>query len=383
MLNSEQEQAVDDIVTAYNNGAVMMTLSGGPGTGKTYTTGKVVRRFASSGKTVAVAASTNHAIQIARDTAINNGWYHLVSWWGTAHKLLGMTVSNGKSVPRSASKAGKYDVVIVDEASMLSFDIVRRIRHDSAFALFVGDRNQLPPIGEDEPVAFIAAGVKLTKSIRHQGNPDLDALVKHAEAAINDDLGGIPMSLLEPFIIEDLRSWEDGIGKSKDEVAISFTNLEAARLNRLIRRGSSREYDFGDRLIFKSPLYRDNKLVVATNSIARIDGAAKSYQNDFPTWQLRVTVNGRALFIQVPDTEFDNGNYAKFLKSVGKRPPAYSNVAFAYAITAHRSQGGEYDTVHVQMSDFMRCQDDKTRGKLAYVAFSRAKENLRLYLGGK
>ena len=381
MLNLEQEQAVNDIIAAYNNGAVMMTLSGGPGTGKTYTTGQVVRRFASSGKTVAIAASTNHAIQIARDTAINNGWYHLVNWWGTAHKLLGMTIRDGRSVPRSASKAGKYDIVIIDEASMLSFDIVRRIRHDSAFALFVGDRNQLPPIDEDKPVAFIAGGVRLTKSVRHQNNPDLDTLVKYAETAI-DDPDGIPISLLEPFIVRDLKSWEDGIGKNENEVAISFTNLEAARLNRLIRRGSSREYDFGDRLIFKGPLYRDNRLVVATNSIARVDGASKSYQDGFPTWQLRVNVDGKTLYIQVPDTEFDNGNYAKFLKSIGKRPPAYSNVAFAYAITAHRSQGGEYDTVHVQMSDFMRCQDDKIRRKLAYVAFSRAKKNLYLYIGG-
>jgi ATP-dependent exoDNAse (exonuclease V) alpha subunit len=380
-MTSGQSRAVNYILSGYNNGAVAMSLKGGPGTGKTYTVGEIARQFCQIGRTVAVAASTNKAVQVVKEAAKSGGWSHLIRWWGTAHRLLGLYLDGGKLRQGMGGVAAQYDVVIVDEASMLDTSMIRLLRKRCRFVLFVGDKNQLPPVGEDLSPAFITGGAELDEVVRQRGQEDLQALISYSRKAIEEDLSFIPSELLQPFVVKSLEVWQSGIGKSDDEIAIAFTNYEVDRLNRVIRAGAQQEYEIGDRLIFKAPLYEDKELIYHTNAIVGVDEASRSIIKGFPSWSLRVSNSERARNIVVPNYEFDNRNYVQYLISEGQKPPEYARVAFAYAVTAHRSQGSEYDVVHVQMDNFRRCQELFMRRKLAYVAFSRAKKTLRIYLG--
>ncbi len=101
-------------------------ISGGPGTGKSFTAGKLIGAF--PGK-VAVAAPTGKATANLR---------HLKNCTvKTLHALL----SSGRPL--------SYDLIVVDEGSMIDAALMTRLFeqiHDEARLVILGDRDQLPPI---------------------------------------------------------------------------------------------------------------------------------------------------------------------------------------------------------------------------------------------
>lgn len=380
-LTTDQTTAVDSVLAAYKSGAVAFNLSGGPGTGKTYTTGEIVRRMKSLNLNIAVAASTNKAVDVIRAAAIEGGWFHHVSWWGTVHKMLGLVVDEqnpGHLTRLGVNRARHFSAVIVDESSMLSDDIVRQLREHTRFVLFVGDKNQLPPVGEDMPTAFIGNGSALNQSMRHESGGSILELVEYVKSAISGDLTHIPKSLLQPFAIRDLNEWQDGLGTSANEITLAFTNAEVARINRILRKNKKQEYEAGDRVVFTGPFYRNKELLFATSEIAIVQDAARAYNKSYPVWSLRLKGNQYG-YVQVLNTEGENNCYTAWLQSEGYPLPQLAKLAYGYALTVHRSQGSEFDTVHVNLEDIRRCQELEQRRKLAYVAFSRARKNLRIF----
>ncbi len=390
MLNSEQATAVREVLRAYDSGAVFATLSGAPGTGKTYTVGHIVAELKAKGlRHIAVAASTNKAVDVVRQAAQRDRWYHQVAWWGTVHSLLGLVldVDEGRLLRLGRDRAGEFDVVIVDEASMLASDVLALLRGSVRFALLVGARNQLPPVGEDLPAAFIVPGPELKTAVRHQHSEQLAALISYVARAIDNQLDELPHKLTAPFVVPDLETWQAGIGVSKDEVALAYTNAEVERLNRIVRGrlGHRNEYDYGDRLVFTKPLYRRlgvyQELVFATSQVVTVTSAARCYLGEWPCWNLRVKSTTDERYIIVLNTEGANNLEIQELEAAHTPHPAgLASVKYGYGLTVHRSQGSEWDTVHVNYQDIRRCMDVTERRKLAYVAFSRAKSCLRILL---
>jgi ATP-dependent exoDNAse (exonuclease V) alpha subunit len=381
MLTGEQSRAVGRIISDYNAGAVASSLSGIPGSGKTHTTGELVRRFALKDLRIAVVASTNKAVDVIRNKAAESGWYHFVAYWGTVHKLLGLIVTEDglKRVRRHGPK--EYDVVVVDEASMLPSDIVNLLKNESAFTIFVGDKNQLPPIEEERPVAFIVPGPHLRESQR-TADQKLKDLVTYVTGCVETGKEVDP-TYLEPFAVKDLMAWQDGI--DKETMALAFTNEEVRRLNRVLRRGRQSEYDFGEQVVFTAPVYVQEagkqRLAFATSEIGTVKAATQCRSQGYPAWNLRIKGQSEERYVLVPDTGLDNLNFAKYLREQGFPEPSWVKLAYAYALTVHRAQGSEWDKVAVNMGDFWRCQDEAQRTKLIYVAVSRARKHLSLYLG--
>jgi ATP-dependent exoDNAse (exonuclease V) alpha subunit len=382
-LTADQTAAVDAVLAAYRSGVPVFSLSGGPGTGKTYTTGEVVRQMRRINLNIAVAASTNKAVDVIRNAAIEGGWFHHVDWWGTVHRLLGLVVDEqnpGHLVRLGINRTRHFGAVVVDESSMLGEDIVSQLREHARFVLFVGDRNQLPPVGEELPTAFIGNGSQLSESMRHESGGDILKLVQYVENAINGDLDRIPKTLLEPFAVRDLQQWQDGIGMGSSEVALAFTNAEVGRINRVLRANmhKKQEYEEGDRVVFTGPFYRNRELLFATSELAFVQEAARTVNKHYPVWSLHLA--GRQCgFVQVLNTEGENNCYTQWLKDEGYPLPQLARLTYGYALTVHRSQGSEFDTVHVNLEDIRRCQELEQRRKLAYVAFSRARKRLRVF----
>lgn len=386
MLTPEQKAAVSEILEMYDDNARAATLSGGPGTGKTFTVGEIVRAFVRRGKTVAVAASTNRALGIVNRKATEQGWWRYVQWWGTAHKLMGWVVGDdGETRRLGRTKAADFDIVVVEEASMLGSEMVHAILDAAVWVLFVGDRDQAPPIGEDTSPLFLINGPKLLRNMR-QKDERITTLVEYTRKAIAEQLDGIPMSLIAPFAIKDLREWEAGIKRDPSHAAFVYTNEEVTRLNIMIRAGQPDEYVLGDRIIFRDSLRRKvlgrSEVLFAASETAVVKEATRSKVDDWPVWSLRVRseeneANERYIYVQ--DTS--DPPYLSWLLEQGVKKPPLANIHYAHAITTHRGQGGEYDVVHVNLPDFRRCQSMKERRSLLYVAFSRARKELRIYTG--
>lgn len=148
MLNNEQKKAV---IAALNSS--LLFLTGGPGTGKTFTAVEMIRSFVSyyskeerKHLRITVTAPTGKAVSHL-DKSIRDALGGEIEFKsGTLHALLNL---------RSSEDFGKEpamifsDLLIVDEASMLDARLFSHLLSSvqkETKIVFMGDKDQLPPV---------------------------------------------------------------------------------------------------------------------------------------------------------------------------------------------------------------------------------------------
>lgn len=129
-LNEEQYRALQVGLSAS-----VTCLTGGPGTGKSYVIGEIVKRFNGS---VSVCAPTGKAASLLKDK--------LECPVGTLHGILGI---KGNKDLLFGGKSLDDEMVIVDECSMIDVALwaalLRNVKSGTRLIL-VGDHEQLPPV---------------------------------------------------------------------------------------------------------------------------------------------------------------------------------------------------------------------------------------------
>ncbi len=124
-------------------------LTGGPGCGKTTTTRVLVRLLRAMGRSVLLAAPTGRAAQRMSEVIGLEA--------RTIHRLLEF---QGSSFARNEDNPLNTDVLIVDECSMLDISLTASLLaavRDSTAVLFIGDADQLPPVGPGNVLRDIIA----------------------------------------------------------------------------------------------------------------------------------------------------------------------------------------------------------------------------------
>lgn len=151
-------------------------LTGGPGTGKTHTAAallaEAIREFGDH--LVAACAPTGKAAVRMNEAAQK---YKLPVKCVTIHSLLGVASSaDGWEFQFNRQKRLPYQFILVDEASMIDADLCASLlsaRARGACVLFLGDPNQLAPVGHGAPLRdMIVAGIpcgELTEIQRNSG----------------------------------------------------------------------------------------------------------------------------------------------------------------------------------------------------------------------
>lgn len=138
-------------------------FGGSPGTGKTYTVGALSRAIIAEhgiGR-LAVATPTGKAAVRCTESLAANG----VSIQATTiHRLLVVeSAEEGWSFKHNERLPLPFKFVIIDESSMIDAGLMASLlaaRARGTHLLFVGDVNQLPPVGHGAPLRdFIAAGL--------------------------------------------------------------------------------------------------------------------------------------------------------------------------------------------------------------------------------
>ena len=147
----------------------IFVLSGYAGTGKTFLT-KYFTNKLSSYVDVAISAPTHKAKKVISKMIGKPGV--------TLHSLLGLRPgvelsefdpNDMKFVQQlNKSKFGEFQLVIIDEASMINkylYQLIKETIQDTdTRVLFMGDSAQLPPVNEDDPIVFTnLEGVKTAK----------------------------------------------------------------------------------------------------------------------------------------------------------------------------------------------------------------------------
>lgn len=142
-------------------------LTGGAGSGKTFTVESIISACEEMGLSYELAAPTGKAAKRLEQSVKRPAQ--------TVHRLLGF---NGHTFAKAAADKIETDFLVVDEVSMVDVPLMYRLFQaidlDRTAVLLVGDHNQLPPVGPGNVLRDLVHSAAipttvLTKIIRQAG----------------------------------------------------------------------------------------------------------------------------------------------------------------------------------------------------------------------
>lgn len=185
-LDHEPGEAPEDGLTEEQWAAVrgafaarISVLTGGPGVGKTVCTRAIVAEASSAEARIALCAPTGRAARRLEEATGHPAQ--------TIHRMLEW--SPGRQPGFRPGHPLPVDLVVVDESSMLNLRLIEVLLGglaESTHVVFVGDADQLPPIGAGKPFEdLIASGVAPVVRLSHIFRQAARSMITTAAHEIN------------------------------------------------------------------------------------------------------------------------------------------------------------------------------------------------------
>ena len=382
-LNEEQKNAM---TAPFENGISVIT--GGPGTGKTTAILGLIKLFEHYNMKITLAAPTGRAAKRVTELCGMEA--------KTIHRLLEGTYSKQEGImrfKRNLENPLDTDVLIIDEGSMVDMKLAASVFYalkPHTRVVFVGDRDQLPPVGSGAFFSDIVEsryvyatrlsyvfrqgeGSKIVENahcINSGIYPDLDlnrgdfyfAEVKSSKGATDNIVSLMCDRIPKAF----------GIDTSEIQVICPTRQMSCGTysLNKLLQQRINPSKNKKNELKFGSVEFRTGDRVM-------------QIKNNYDILWVKLDTGevGSGIF------NGDTGIITEIDKSSGvmkivfdEREAAYSfdqlgQIEHAYAITVHKSQGSEYDAVIIPVFEM----PERLRNRsILYTAVTRAKKLLIL-----
>ena len=362
-LSVEQRRAIS-IALSHR----LSLILGGAGTGKTTLIQGIFRQYNQSKSTyVGVAPTGKASVNLRLKSGVRSM---------TVHSLLGL----GIDLTDDRVDWESIGLIVIDEAGMLTIEmlpgILERCRPDCRIIL-VGDENQLQSVG---------AGNVLTDLIQ-LGFPVIELFENHRQKGNQTALA----QNIQNF------SWLCGVDDVKFDDSFILMNIPECDMQRMICDMASKRYMNGESFQLLSPVnYSGNLSVSSLNNalhslvnpcinisdiidngsdllwdgdriLVKQNNHSLGYCNgDIGT--LRMHPEESPLNLAALDLE---GGRICYLPTVDQM----YDLRLGYAVTVHKSQGGEYDSVILPLCDYNRNMFTRN---LLYTAISRAKQQIIL-----
>lgn len=383
-------------------------ITGGPGTGKTYTLARIVKALqqAAPQLRVALAAPTGKAAQRMQSVLSNEFKQAGVSGAQiqtaqTIHRLLGL---GGRSTPRyHRSEPLPFDLIVIDEGSMLDLALASLLFDAIAVGtrvIILGDANQLAAVDAgavladldavpalapyrvalqessrfkaDEGIGLLAAGV-----LNQQEDAVLKALTTSAQVQYLD-LAKTPNSAVFHQLWQGFQPYFEVLLKLKgashpltdEQVKALFLAFDQFRVLCAQRAG-----DLGAHAINRS--IGEALQQALGNSLIKREGwysgrPAMMTRNDYG---LRIS-NGDIGVCLVDQTGREWVYFPDRPSPIAATRLPPEQIETAFALTIHKSQGSEFRQVAMVLDD--SAEDMLTR-ELIYTAITRAKERVQVW----
>ena len=370
----------------------LLSLGGYAGTGKS-TLVSVLAREIEDDESIAFCAYTGKAASVLRRKLFAAGVDLRRHFCGTIHQLLYRAVADqttGEILDWEPKRKLKHSLVVVDEASMVSREILLDMQAFGVRILAVGDHGQLPPVGATfhlmarpdlrlERIHRQAAGnpiIRLSAAVR-EGKELPDEITDDPRVDWQPGLDGAELDLL----LGDLLETAEDAG---DTAALCYFNATRVALNDRVRAlfGMDDLLSPGETAICLrntrfGPLLLANGMRGTVRSCSDDGAHHLRAQIDFPDDELRLEGRlSRAQFSQP-------GTFQSFLEAGtvqnGELATRWSDVGllfdYGYAMTVHKAQGSQFDRVLLVL-ERSRHADDEHHRRWLYTAVTRAAERL-------
>jgi len=375
-LSDQQRQAVEMAASER-----VLILSGGPGTGKTFSTRTIVALWKAMGKSLALASPTGRAAQ--RLSEMTGGEAK------TIHRLLEFDPKS-MSFQRNSENPIPAKAVVVDEASMIDLflgnSLLKAVALDAQI-LLVGDIDQLPSVGPGNILRDLIASeqvpvVRLTQVFRqaatsmiianaHRINigeyPMLESV--GAETPSSDCLWwGAPepengVQAIQQLVGELMPKW--GFNPARDlQVLCPMTRgiMGTRNLNTVLQQ-----------LI--NPPNPGKAEIVRGGIILRVGDRVIQKKNDYN----REVFNGDMGVVAAIDLEEQEVTVQFADRQVNYDYADLDEITLAWSVSVHKAQGSEYPVVIMPI--FMQHYMVLSRN-LLYTGLTRAKQ-LAVLVGPK
>ncbi|MCR5182814.1 MAG: AAA family ATPase [Clostridia bacterium] len=387
-LSGTQRQAV---LSAVASGVTVIT--GGPGTGKTTILNAIIYILEQSGQKVAVSAPTGRAAKRITETG-----GHFAQ---TVHRLLEYyydELTGNMFFAKNADSPLKYDCVIVDEASMLDIFLMSALLDaikDGTRLIIVGDKDQLPSVGAGKVLEdLIDSGCFNTVILKDIYRQEAESGIVMNAHRIN--VGDYPLiddaaGNFRFMSIEKQKDIQDAIVRyaldHKDgEVQVLTPSrkglLGTADLNVRLQDELNPKDPEKEEMTFGKRIFREGDKVMQIKNDYGL--AYKRESTDHALEDGRGIFNGeigtiigvdpaeRSLAVVFDDDSTGIGCGRRYVKY---EYTELDELELAYAITIHKGQGSEYETVVIPVSWFPPLLSTRS---LIYTGITRGAKNVVL-----
>ncbi len=363
-LASEQRKAVDSATQAK-----MMVLTGGPGTGKTTIINAIIQVYRQKKAKILLAAPTGRAAKRMAESAGQHAF--------TIHRLLEYSPTEDGFL-RNEDSPLACGLLIIDEASMmdimLAYHLLKAIPL-GATVIFVGDVHQLPSVGPGNVLKdFIASGilpvVELHEIFRQAATSEI---VCYAHMI---NRGEVPPLSSSKDRLSDFYFMPQN---DAEKVAESIVDLVAQHIPRRfglhpvndiqvltpMHKGAVGSMALNSKL--QATLNKQSQVIQRGERVFGLRDKVMQIRNNYD----KDVFNGDMGRIVYLDTKERSLSVAFDERVVPYAFEELDDLAPAYAISIHKSQGSEYPAVviPIMMQHYMLLQRN-----LVYTGLTRGKK---------
>jgi exodeoxyribonuclease-5 len=399
VLSPEQERVHDDLMSwlqhyedeGHRN---YITVGGYAGTGKTHlaTALRISLRDLNRIMCVGFCAFTGKASSVLKERLESMGGLYEDDYVGTIHGMIYRPIivkdENGRQKIAGWKKRSElpYDVIILDEASMVSSDLWKDLTSYDIPIIAVGDHGQLPPIGDRFSIvnrpdlilneihrqALDSPIIRLSIEVRTRGEIPFGAFGKdvykmhHSSSDFNDLFESLDFS--QPTI-----------------VTLCGMNWTRVQLNRQIRKKLGYYGEIpceGERIIC---LKNNHYTKLMNGQLGTLGSISLSVSPNIYEAVIKMDNMPEPYQTLIHSCCFGQKEHSGYFDEVAPKKvehilhdtgyPAIDLFDFGYAISVHRSQGSEWDDV-LLFEERSQYWDAEFYKRWLYTAITRARDRL-------
>jgi exodeoxyribonuclease-5 len=384
-LSKDQDKALNQMLDFYaskNKDRDFLTLGGYAGTGKTTLISELRKEIDTINPKAKIAfcAFTGKAVQVLKNKLVQNQAIYKKDEISTIHSLIYRTIEDERGAVlgwiKKELEEVDFDLIIVDEASMVDEKIWNDLKYYAIPIIAVGDHGQLPPISGNFNL-MNTPEIKLETIHRQaEGNPIIQVSILARER------GKIPHQKWDKNVFkvptyEGHEYFEDLFSSYNSETLVlcNFNNTRL-RLNQSIRNHLGFEG--------ANPQKNDRVICLRNNHEKQIFNGMQGYikyikpKNEL-SYDVEIEMDGSSKLYTGLISK-DQFNSETTLNNINKsyKTQGLDLFDFGYALTVHKSQGSQAKKV-ILFEERNKHQSDDDFRRWLYTAVTRAEEKLIIF----